>query len=348
MFGVFRAYLALCVFASHIIVIPFIGRFAVEGFFVLSGYLMTLIMSETYGYSARGMGSYALNRALRLFPSYWAVLALTILAIYALGEDTSKAYRSTMYLPDTAWGWIQNLTMIFADWNPQNIQPRLSPATWALTVELFFYALIGLGLFRSRALTWIVFSVGVAWQIYIVVTAILDVERMVNLFLEGALPFAVGGLVFHYRYGLARFSPGTIQTYIMFLLGFAALGAMAIWLRANGLGTIGNGLRYVNIALCAGTVAFLAQPGVRIYSKVDQFIGDFSYHIYISHWAVAMVVANTLFDISRPERLPLGLGVFLVSAGICVVLSLALRTWVDTPVERLRSSVKKARTLSPE
>lgn len=344
-FGLFRTYLAVAVFASHILVIPSIGTFAVEGFFILSGYLMTLIMATTYGYTRQGIRTYAVNRALRLFPSYWVILLLTVGAILMLGEDASRAYRNTIYLPDTPWVWLQNITMIYADWNPQNIQPRLSPATWALTIELVFYALIGCGLFRSLRLTWIVVALGLGYQAYIVVTAVFDLARFPNFILSGALPFGIGGLLFHYRYQLARFSPGTTLTYALFIPAFALLGAAAIWLRSQGMGMLSNGLGYVNLLLCAAAVAALAQPGTRNTSAADRFIGDFSYHLYISHWVVAMVVANLLFGVSQPLRWPEGLMVFLSSAIICVVLSLMLQVLVDRPVETLRRRIK-ARTVA--
>jgi peptidoglycan/LPS O-acetylase OafA/YrhL len=46
MFGSYRTFLAVLVIANHIGGISEIGRYAVYGFFVLSGYLMTYITSK--------------------------------------------------------------------------------------------------------------------------------------------------------------------------------------------------------------------------------------------------------------------------------------------------------------
>ena len=51
MFGTYRTLLALMIVALHLGGVPVIGGYAVFGFYILSGYLMTLIMQTSYGYS---------------------------------------------------------------------------------------------------------------------------------------------------------------------------------------------------------------------------------------------------------------------------------------------------------
>ena len=66
MFGIYRYGLALCVAISHLWAGTIGGpaAYAVWGFYCLSGYLMTLILNEKYGFSPRGVGRFAANRAL--------------------------------------------------------------------------------------------------------------------------------------------------------------------------------------------------------------------------------------------------------------------------------------------
>ncbi|MEM8729294.1 MAG: acyltransferase [Pseudomonadota bacterium] len=342
MFGLFRTYLALWVVASHLIELHFVGHYAVHGFFILSGYLMALVMNSVYGYSPRGTATFALNRLLRLLPSYWVVLALTVALILVTGEEVSRTFRESMYIPTTPRKWLENITMIYADWMPLRVDPRLSPATWALTIELFYYGLIGLGLFRWRTLTWIVFGLSLTYHI---VTILMELSYGTRYAFipAGALPFSIGGLIYHYRFALERWSPDIRLTYILFIPLFALLPAIAVQLRQAGIDYPASGIFYVNMVLNAVAVAWLAKPSQRFESSLDRFIGDFSYHIYISHWMTALFAAHFLLDVSRPKTSVDGFVLFCAATILCAVLSLGLRTFVDAPVERLRTAAKRRR-----
>jgi len=146
MFGFFRAMLAIWVMAFHLVGIPVIGEYAVFSFFVLSGFLMTTIMHETYGYHASGIKKYALNRFLRLYPMYWVTISLSILTILYVGHEYSTTYKEVLYIPYNLEMIASNLLMIFPQpvFYPFALEPRLSPPTWALTIEIFFYICIAL------------------------------------------------------------------------------------------------------------------------------------------------------------------------------------------------------------
>ena len=69
------------------------AAYAVWGFFVLSGYLMTLVLTTKYGTAPAGLRQFATNRLLRIYPSFIvaAVLGIaTILALRPLGIDPSR------------------------------------------------------------------------------------------------------------------------------------------------------------------------------------------------------------------------------------------------------------------
>lgn len=342
MFGLFRTYLAVCVAASHLMGLSDIGHYAVHGFFILSGYLMATIMAGVYGYTPRGTVTFLLNRALRLYPSYWVVLALTVILIGITGEEASNTFRISMTLPRTAGEWLANLTMIYPAWVPSDIKPRLSPATWALTIELFYYALIGIGLMRWRSLTWAVFGLSLAYHAATILGGYGFVSRY-SFLPAGALAFSAGGLIFHYRYLLERYSLSLRATYLIFIPLFAALPVLADRLDAMGLTYPSAGIFYVNLLLNALAVASLAKPSQRLNTRADRFIGDFSYHLYIAHWAVGFAVAYFFLGLPGPARGQAGLELLLLTLALSALLSLLLRTLVDAPVERLRSAAKRAR-----
>jgi peptidoglycan/LPS O-acetylase OafA/YrhL len=79
--GCLRLFLAIAVVLSHTDyqgprMIK--GHDAVHVFFVISGFYMAMILRRKYGFSTQGLGSFAANRFLRLYPCYLAVMMATI------------------------------------------------------------------------------------------------------------------------------------------------------------------------------------------------------------------------------------------------------------------------------
>ena len=101
MFGFYRTMLAIWVMVFHLLDIPIIGPYAVYSFFVLSGFLMTTIMHESYGYDSGGLKRYAINRFLRLYPMYWAVAMASILVIIYVTPEYAALYNKTLHIPNS-------------------------------------------------------------------------------------------------------------------------------------------------------------------------------------------------------------------------------------------------------
>jgi len=82
MTGYLRFVLASLVVANHVWlpVANQIGLYAVAGFFVISGYLMTMIVGEVY-IGLSGLARYLANRFLRMLPLCWAVCGLTLVGL---------------------------------------------------------------------------------------------------------------------------------------------------------------------------------------------------------------------------------------------------------------------------
>lgn len=100
------------------------GRFGVDFFFVLSGFIIYYSTVE----KRRGPGDYAWARLRRLYFPYWPV-GIGIALLYLLLPAVSQG--------DHSWDWLATLTLF-----PTGA-PALSVA-WTLQHEAFFYALFGL------------------------------------------------------------------------------------------------------------------------------------------------------------------------------------------------------------
>jgi len=343
MFGTYRTILALAVLANHLISIHAVGYYAVHGFFILSGYLMTFIMSHSYGYRAKGIKSFAINRFLRLYPSYWAAIAISIVTIVLWGEDQSRMYREFIFVPDNLKDWIQNLTLVFANLFPARESPRLSPPTWALTTELFFYFLIAIGLSKTKtlALVWLACS-----AVYMAATHWLDLDfsYRYGILFAGSLPFAIGASIYHFRETLcAHFNsaakPWPIVVFFSLFVANGCLGGMVkhfhwdeFWFYLSF---------YLNYLIHTGLIVLLIQGKLPVISrKLDQKIGDFSYPIYLLHWPAGFLATMVLWG--KPIRgfNPKGIISCLLAVLICFLISWLIIQCIDRPIQNLRARVK--------
>ncbi|WP_422074817.1 acyltransferase family protein [Tranquillimonas rosea] len=341
MFGTFRTLLAFAVVFHHVrVLVPF-GNHAVGGFFILSGFLMTLVMQKSYGYSAGGMRNFAMNRALRLLPSYWGALALTLLCIAWIGPDAVRAYNPHMGIPDEVGTFLQNLLLFYLSPFPQDIAPRISPATWAISVEVFYYALIAFGLSRSRRITWLWFVLALAWHVGVVMLGLDKQYWYFNVF-AGALPFSIGALIFHHRERLSRpLDDAALPLAVGLFAGFVGLAygiRVARWHVNFDVALLGY---YLNFALCAALVLCLSNIRRPAMKAADKWIGDFSYHTYVLHWIVATVWATQVFGVTAPNRSETSFWIAMLTVITCCGLSLLLTRFIDEPVERHRKRLRE-------
>lgn len=348
MFGLYRTSLALAVVAHHLLKIPAIGGHAVHAFFILSGFLMTTVMARNYGYSLKGTGGFALNRFLRLFPSYWAILLLIVGTILWWGNGTVRTFHSAIFMPASPAEWLQNLSLVYASVFPMEVSPRLAPPTWALTVELLFYFLIALGLSRTRMLTWCWFMASVAYTVSTHGFELGFSYRYMHL-LSGSLPFSIGALMFHYGDELKQAS-GKYSTlgWLGMLAGAFAINSLVaalakhVWLSE----ALGSFCLYANLAINFCLIAILInKPKLPVSAALDKKIGDYSYPIYLCHWQAGFLASMLLFG--RPERGPSLAGglSFLLALVICGLVSYATIRYVDHPIERLRSRIRANSTV---
>jgi peptidoglycan/LPS O-acetylase OafA/YrhL len=118
-------------------------------------------MQTNYGYSKTWFKKYALNMFLRFYPLYRVSIIFTVILIGSVGSEFTSNYKSEMSLPTSAYEIFTNLAIFFPFLEPT----RLTPPAWALTVEMFFYILIGLGLSKYRRFTVLWFFISILYQI---------------------------------------------------------------------------------------------------------------------------------------------------------------------------------------
>jgi len=336
MFGAYRTILALFVVLDHFGGVGFIGAYAVFGFFVLSAYLMTYIMQRNYGYTLRGVAGYGLNRFLRIYPIYWIACLVAIIVLASLDPEATTGINAQFSMPQSADEWLRNLGIVLKI----STSPVLIFPAWALTVELFYYVCIGLGLsrFRTSTLLWFLFSA--AYTLFIVLTDAPWGQRYYSIG-AASLPFATGAMIYHWRDSHAkycsfivtnRWMPPFLLSLIVGNLGLSTyIGTEDLW----GL--------YINWLLCSAMiVALFRRTQLPFVSRrFDSWLGNLSYPIYLLHFPLgfALLYFYRQWDLSVSGP---GAAMFLFSVVPVLLLAWLMSIVVELPIERIRRRIKQS------
>jgi exopolysaccharide production protein ExoZ len=122
------------------------GNSGVEFFFVLSGFIITLVHRRDFGAGLRPFAGFAWKRSLRVFPVYWIILgAVSIVCLFtglerALPRDVASTLATALLIP-------RDRTVVGGTGAPVLI------VAWTLQYEMVFYAFVALLILsRSAAL----------------------------------------------------------------------------------------------------------------------------------------------------------------------------------------------------
>jgi peptidoglycan/LPS O-acetylase OafA/YrhL len=312
MFGTFRLLLALMVVQSHFAGGGLGGPVAVFGFFCLSGYLMTKIVNESYSDGLSGYLRFLGNRALRIYPAYYAavVFAAGVLLLWPSAAHTAAGWYR---LPQD---WLQTVSII-------GLQPRspilLVPA-WSLHVEIIHFILIGAIFGRSRMLTSLWFFAALA----IAVVAILRGTSFDWLYFTpygSSVAFATGAMIHQYRDRLPVFSPR---------LAIAACCMLVVGLRMPLEVAQAGGLHASIFIAALSIVALKNMPALRW----DSALGDLAYPVFLLHIPCRAAMSGL---IGRSDA-----GVDVLALAATFILSYFVVAVVERPLSQLRAKLRSA------
>jgi peptidoglycan/LPS O-acetylase OafA/YrhL len=360
--GTIRLLLALFVIVTHtesFFGFKFTGgQVAVELFFIISGFYMTMILNEKYV----GEGSYAIfikNRFLKIYPIYWVVLFITVLSstvFYLLLDNRAFAfnfymeYGSLLELKTFIFLVFSNIfifgqdiimflgvntegqlffTSDFWQTNPPLWQSLFIQQAWTLGIELTFYLIAP---FIVRRSTWvifgvIVFSLLIRFFIYDYLELTNDPWRH-RFFLSELSLFLFGTLA----YRLYKFFPLKNRTILgtIFLIILANL--LFYEFIYQDLELLNNWYLYTLFTLSLGYIFQLFKD-----NEWDNLIGEFSYPVYTSHIFVIAVVYVVLSKFGLEEYLS------EVTFIVALIFSYLLIKFIMNPIEKIRrKNIKRA------
>ncbi len=276
--------------------VPFIagGFIGVDVFFVLSGYLITALVTRNMGNGTFSFKDFYLRRARRLLPALFAVVSVCfVLSFLLLSPDDFKSFCRS------AWHSVLSISNInfwlesgYFD-SDKFTKPLLH--TWSLGVEEQFYLLWPLIL---AGLTW--FKTGLMKRIALGVFVLAGFA--ISLIMMNHAPSAVFYLS---PYRAWQFAAGGLLALLLHDhegegRAWALPTPLAVIATLGGLALVSYGFVAVSPKNFPGTAALIPTIGtlliilggstpvsrVILANPLSRLLGRLSYSIYLTHWPI--------------------------------------------------------------
>lgn len=332
------------------------GQTAVQTFYIISGFYMSLILNEKYVHQINAYSLFLTNRLLRLFPMYWVVLlgvasfsiAFSLIApshdklAFAVYSTVHLNPFSLLYLTFTNLFLIGQDTALFMGinpptgsffftsdfWqtNPQLNQFLLVPQAWTLAIELAFYLVAPFLVRRSYRTVGLFIGLSLLLRLFIYDQLHLTQDPWTYRFFPTEIMFFLLGTLAYKSYQRVREQtlPGYLQPVLLAVVMVATIFYGLVPATKLGLSP------FTYKEICYFPLITFSIPYLFNLSKnykLDNHIGELSYPIYISHMFIILFIHRAMPHMFNQ-------GWFIVLATI--TFSYLLNQFVAGPVEKIR------------
>ena len=369
--GTLRLFLAFSVLAWHLRPHGYLrltaldGGIAVISFFIISGFYMSMVISQKYRFLPNGRRRFFLNRFLRIFPLYFVAMVLQqlvfsidrvktvftstlhysftthvtliFLNLFKLGQDYWQTFVEVFSTNQTlgATSSLQNFfTAVFGSnafvYNPGAL---LVAQGWSLASELTYYliapTIVGLAWYKGSTLG--LMSLIVRFMFFIFLGGQYMGSWRTKFFPSILVFFIIG----HFSFLLYEKLKGTHFSKIagrFFLLVWAWIIAFSFYNGGFLLGYEYDGWLNWCLYLFVGiSIPFLFS--LTKNSNLDNFLGEFCYPVYLIHPAIIEIEFQHVRVAPAFHYVNIGIGILLLSYLMIVC--------VDRPINRIRNRISQ-------
>ncbi len=283
-----------------------IGAAGVDLFFVISGFVMGLALSDPDARPAR----FLRVRLWRIAPPYWIATGMVLILALAAPRLLPHVYPAAGHLV---------LSLLFIPHlDPAGLPFPVLPVGWSLSYEMVFYIAVAAALSqpsprRLASLTWMLVAV-MMFGVVVRPAYYLIANPMMLQFLAGALIARAHG-----RRDLPRHGAGLA----LIITGLAIFCALS---RFDLYASLWRPLLWGAPAalIVVGAVSLEVQGAIPRLAWLER-LGDASYSIYLCHWPIVVMLDRTLG--ARPAWL-------FVPAASAVAVAMGWLAWryVERPL----------------
>ena len=284
------------------------GFLAIDLFFVLSAFVLTLPAARTGSFGS--WRDYALRRAARIVPAYYAALAIALVLFHPLAGPAADRRPPTADAVLAHLSFLQVEARLLPSYDGA-LGFRVDPPLWTMSVEVAFYAVLPLVIlgFLRRPVLWLLIAVAATVALRGLVLGLAHgstEDRLLSLPPMYAADFAAG------MAGAWLYARGvTIRGW---MIAGAVLAALAV-LWASGAPTADAarlGARQSLWLAVATPAAFgalvLTATGARwADNPLARWLGKVSFGVFLFHFMVMLLLVNAL-GVERDFAIVLPLG----------------------------------------
>lgn len=344
--GIIRFLLAWCVVFSHyeINTTYFLySNFAVQIFFVFSGFYISLILNNN---SYKSYKNFILSRYLRLFPIYFLCLLITFIfnngnTIYHTNfvKDNIDIFSSifliftniTILFQDLVMflGIINNSMQFVTDYNNSFPRPLYYylylPQGWSLGLELSFYFLAPFILSKiNLKKIIIIILLSISLRIMLIQNN-LTIDPWSYRFLPTELIFFLFGSISYIFYKKKIFFNKFTSIFFILLISLTII----IFQKVN-IWTYGYIILYFMIIFSIPSIFNLMKN-----NKFDRFLGELSYPIYCFQF-IGIGFCIKILNMKGRHDLFTGVTIFFIILTLSVFSYLFLQKFIDVMRSRLK------------
>lgn len=338
------------------------GGEAVQIFYMISGFLIALILRGKYADSANGNWIFYSNRAAKIFVPYLTLLGATVALSAFFYVFTGKAAAlnsfveegSTMSLRTWLFAVLTNLFILGQEWAflliyrsgelffslraldqpPIAAQFTIIGPAWSLSIELAFYAIAPFILRRN----------------FLMIAAVALASNWLRFEAYGVGYYSAATDCRFFPFELSLFLFGSLSYFLYDLLNRRKLLYPVLSACLTGLlvALVALHPRWVDIKPYQFFVLVaLLLPALFDFSarhKWDRWLGELSYPLYLVHWPV-LVFGVAISQLPHMAALGQSQAYPYVLIAVSLIASHAINRWIVTPIDSWRQArIRKSAT----